>query len=414
MKLRKIGVLVAGGALVASLAACDFTADGHLECHTQADGKVLCAGSGTGTPLAAPTTQPPVTDPPPTTEQPPPSSTPPPPPPVDPNAGKAAATVTAAQTAANKVTVTWATERTDITGWYVSRDGVDTNGSGAWGTELPTATKTQTFDLLRAGGLYNFTLVGHTAAGDLPAITKSVTLTDATPPATDPGTTPTGTSAAERFGWGAPTAAGTDEFNGTSLDLSKWGVPGECWPGNSTVVGGRCASHNAVANGYLRETGTADGKTGYVSSKFGQKYGRWEVRARVTTAAPGGNFHPVLITWPDDDRFPQGGEYDYLEVNSNSTKLESYMHHPTASGVVQDYYSGPNVDLGQWHNYGFEWSPTGLTGYIDGQVWFHNTDPAAQAPNPMHQTIQLDNFVGTSGMATVYFDADWARAYPLR
>lgn len=44
-------------------------------------------------------------------------------------------------------------------------------------------------------------------------------------------------------------------------------------------------------------------------------------------------------------------------------------------------------------------------------MWFHDTDPAAQAPGPMHLCLQLDNFQSTSGMATVHFDVDWARVY---
>lgn len=120
----------------------------------------------------------------------------------------------------------------------------------------------------------------------------------------------------------------------------------------------------------------------------------------------------MLITWPDSDQWPQGGEYDYFEVNVGDQAATAYMHHPTASGVVQDAYHSGALDLSQWHNYGFEWAPGGLTGYIDGQVWFHDTDPGVQAPGPMHQTIQLDNFCGCA-MQQAYFDVDWARVYAM-
>ena len=103
---------------------------------------------------------------------------------------------------------------------------------------------------------------------------------------------------------------------------------------------------------------------------------------------------------------------DYFEVNVGDQAATAYMHHPTASGVVQDAYHSGALDLSQWHNYGFEWSPGGLTGYIDGQVWFHDTDPGVQAPGPMHQTIQLDNFCGCA-MQQAYFDVDWARVYAM-
>jgi beta-glucanase (GH16 family) len=230
-----------------------------------------------------------------------------------------------------------------------------------------------------------------------------------------PTTTPVpaaGDTAAARFNWGTPLPA-SDEFTGTSVDTSKWSLPGECWPANDTVKNGRCASHVTVANGMLTETITADGKTGWVASKLGQRFGRWEVRARVVPqpGTSGAQSHPVLITWPDNNAFPSGGEYDFFEVDSRDTRVTAFLHHPTQSGVVQDQFTSGTVDLTQFHNYGFEWAPSGLTGYIDGQVWFHDTDPKVQAPGPMHLTMQLDNFVGKSGLQPTRFDIDFARIY---
>ena len=230
----------------------------------------------------------------------------------------------------------------------------------------------------------------------------------------DPPPTGDGDTAAGNYNWGTPLPA-SDEFGYTGApDQSKWGIYGGadgCTAGHSGN-GQRCGYTNTVQDGYLRQTGYENGDSAGLASTFGQKYGRWEVRARVQSAGGDGYaYHPVLITWPDSDEWPQGGEYDYFEVNVGDTSATAFMHHPTDSGVVQDEYHSDALDLSQWHNYGFEWAPDGLTGYIDGKPWFHDTDPDVQAPGPMHQTIQLDNFCGCA-MQKAYFDVDWARVYP--
>ncbi|WP_163509783.1 glycoside hydrolase family 16 protein [Fodinicola acaciae] len=238
-----------------------------------------------------------------------------------------------------------------------------------------------------------------------------------TPPTTPPAGD--GDTAAGNFHWGQPLPA-SDEFNYTGLpDSQKWGIYGHggddnCWPGHAGN-GRRCVDANYVNGSFLRQTGKANGDSAGLASNLGQKLGRWEVRARVQAAsgASGHAYHPVLITWPDSDEWPQGGEYDYFEVNVGDQRATAFLHHPTDSGVVQDEYHSGDLDLSQWHNYGFEWAQSGLTGYIDGKVWFHDTDPDVQAPGPMHQTIQLDNFFGAGGMQEAYFDVDWARVYAL-
>jgi beta-glucanase (GH16 family) len=237
-------------------------------------------------------------------------------------------------------------------------------------------------------------LLASVGAGTAPAA--------APPPAGD------GATAAAARGWGTPIAAGSDEFTGTRIDGSKWGVPGECWPANPTVKGGRCASHNSVHDGYFDEHGTRDGKTGYLSSRFGQRYGRWEARMRIVTTASGKAFHPVLLTWPDSEQWPSGGELDYLEINSNSTRAAAFIHH-TDGG--QDACTGPAINFSQWHNYAVEWQPGHIRGFIDGVQWFDSTNPLSQPPGPHHATAQLDNFVGTSGMADVHMQVDFYRAY---
>ena len=417
--LRKVFTLLAAGAVTLSLAACDFSATGKVECHTDASGKYVCTGSSTSTPE----TPPPTSTPPPTTETPPPT-TEEPPPPADPNEGLPAATVnTGAQD--GKVRVFWTTARTDITGWYISRNGTDTNGYGTWGTELPRSTTDVTFNLLRNGTEYTFTLVAHTANGNLPAVSAKATPSGPVtqPPVTDPPPATGTATAAERFGWGNKIATASDEFNYTGAPNSAvWHQAGQCWPGHAGN-GGRCASNSKVDGSKLIQTGEANGDSGWLAARQGQKYGRWEARVRTEALAAnnGRQYHPLLIVWPDSDRWPNDGEYDFFENTAPEQKhVGAFIHYPHPNMPVQQEYAQKNgVDTSEWHNIAFEWTPDHVKGFIDGQEWFSYSGGANGSRSNIqdmpsgHLTIQLDNFYG-SNMQAAKYEVDWVRTYALR
>lgn len=214
-----------------------------------------------------------------------------------------------------------------------------------------------------------------------------------------------------RYGWGVPLPS-SDTFTYTGApNPTKWNQAGECWPGNAGN-GHRCASHTTVGNGFLREIGDAAGNTGWLANTTDQKYGRWEARARMTAtdpAATGNPYHPVLLLWPQSERWPQDGEDDYAETHIGAEGIDAFIHHPTPRGIVQDHYSAP-VDLTNWHNYAIEWQPGHIRGFLDGVQWFDDTDPAAQPPGPMHGTIQLDDSTGGT-QQPAHLDVQWFRIY---
>lgn len=242
----------------------------------------------------------------------------------------------------------------------------------------------------------------------------------------DNGSTPPpqGDTAAGRYGWGTALPA-SDEFNYGSAaapavpDRTKWTIAGDgvglCWPGHNQN-GRRCDANSRVLGGFLRMTGEADGDSGWLASETGQRYGRWEVRARsrATAANNGRQYHPVLITWPDSDEWPAGAEYDYLENDApGEACAEAFLHYPDHQPRVQEHAEKCGVDLKQWHNFGFEWTPQHVRGFIDGVEWFSfGADCVQCAPGPMHQTIQLDNFFGDAMQAAV-LEVDWARVYAI-
>jgi hypothetical protein len=85
------------------------------------------------------------------------------------------------------------------------------------------------------------------------------------------------------------------------------------------------------------------------------------------------------------------------------------MHYPNHQPKVQEGGSRP-LDIQNWHNYAFEWSPSGLRAWVDGEKYFEYTMSSIQAPGPMHFTYQLDNFFG-SNMCPAKMDAQWVRIY---
>lgn len=209
--------------------------------------------------------------------------------------------------------------------------------------------------------------------------------------------------------WGPIKAS--DEFNYTGKpDRNKWSVY------NSKGHAGkglRSPDQWSVANGVATVRGDANGKTGGMSAKFArQKYGKWEARMRVQ-AGHDPQYHPVLILWPDNkaDAYAPGRcwEIDYAEGNNGPGRM-SFFNHFACSGNKQTY-AKKVLDTSQWHNYAVDWSPRGVVGYIDGQVWFVDRNPSHISNVSMHQTVQLDWFPNGGATRPSWMQVDWVRVY---
>jgi beta-glucanase (GH16 family) len=220
-------------------------------------------------------------------------------------------------------------------------------------------------------------------------------------------------TAATALDWGTPLPT-SDEFDYTGVpDPARWQAAGECWPGHDGN-GRRCASLATVVDGQLRLTGLANGDTGWIRNRTDQRYGRWEARMRVTADGRSGKpYRPGLHIWPEADETTQGGSYDFAEGDVGSSRVSAFLHHPRRSSrsrVVQDRY-GTALDMTEWHTYAVEWRRGHIRGYVDGVLWFDDTDRAAQTKQPMHGNVQLDNFFGGSRMQPAHMDVDWYRVY---
>jgi beta-glucanase (GH16 family) len=187
-----------------------------------------------------------------------------------------------------------------------------------------------------------------------------------------------------------------DEFDGTTLDRTKW-VPQRTYTGTADLYA--CfrddPSNVNVANGVLSLTliklaapakcpfGLADTTlmSGGVSTYhlFSQQYGRYEARIKNTASdAPG--LHEAFWMWPDDRdapiNWPTTGEIDVAETYSNHNTYAIPFFHYAADFTGMLFGVNTNACTayrGVWNTYTLEWSPNRLEVFVNGQSCLVNT-----------------------------------------
>ncbi len=216
-------------------------------------------------------------------------------------------------------------------------------------------------------------------------------------------TTGDGAQAATAFGWG-PVLTG-DEFSYTGApDRTKWSVYNSA---GHAGKGLRSPQAWSVANGVATVSGDAAGTTGGMSAKFAeQRFGRWETRMKTNARDP--KYHPVLIL--NNNSAPNCAEIDYAEGSSVTSVMRFFLHYACGGADFQTTAATP-VDGTQWHNYAVEWTPDGISGYVDGVKTFTDTNPAHQPSTVMKQTLQLDWFPDGSATKPSQMQVDWVRVY---
>ena len=208
-----------------------------------------------------------------------------------------------------------------------------------------------------------------------------------------------GVQTALKLGWGAATG---DEFAGGGLGANWTPYDGPGHDGN----GRRTPDAVSVENGNLVIRGDSQGNTGGISWGESQKYGKWEMRAKFP--AGDAQYHPVLLLWPSEVEWPQGGEVDFAETNSAADDVSFFLHYGSSNSQKT---AKKALDITQWHNYAVEWTPDGIRGFVDGVQWFSSTDSSTLPPGPMHATIQLDYFPDGGSPQPSEMQVAWMRQY---
>lgn len=191
-----------------------------------------------------------------------------------------------------------------------------------------------------------------------------------------------------------------EEFDGTSLDPSRWFVQTQFVSG-STHDGFACYIDDPAAvkvgGGYLRLSVRKTNKlrmcqgipkptpyiAGMVSTyqRFSQQYGRFEVRMMSKqTDAPG--LHEAFWLWPDDRYvnidWPLTGEIDVVETYSLYPHLAiPYLHYGAQdnNGGIKGVNTQWTCDAerGVWNIYTLTWDRKAVTIQVNGKTCLINT-----------------------------------------
>lgn len=175
-----------------------------------------------------------------------------------------------------------------------------------------------------------------------------------------------------------------DEFNGTSVDTSKWTFEtgnNNGW-GNSEREYYTSSPNNAYedGNGFLHIVALQQSMDGYSFTSARMKteglyntpvYGRIQWRAKLPT---GYGMWPALWMLGSDFSsvgWPACGEVDVVENPGNPTFNQSSLHYGTSGEVNKTgYYYFPSGDsITNFHTYELDWTASSLQFLVDGNLY---------------------------------------------
>ena len=182
----------------------------------------------------------------------------------------------------------------------------------------------------------------------------------------------------------------SDEFNGDSLDLSKWGFVVDARGGGNQELQYYVTNNVSVRDGHLTIEARKEQYTGpegtreYTSSRIRTKnkgdwlHGRFEFRARMPQ---GKGIWPAIWMMPTDNRYggwPRSGEIDIMEFLGHEPKrVHGTLHYADLSGrhVIngKDFVLPTGSFADDFHLFRLDWGPTGMRWYVDGKSYHTET-----------------------------------------
>ena len=211
--------------------------------------------------------------------------------------------------------------------------------------------------------------------------------------------------------------AWSDEFNGTSIDNTKWsyeiGTGSWGWGNNEQQYYTNSKDNSYVSDGTLKivarkETMYSSNYTSarmITKNKYSFKYGYVEARIALPSSMGIWPAFWMLGTNIDQVGWPACGEIDIMEAVNNNNTVYSTIHYKNATGH-EEYGQNFNVaDRTSFHTYGFEWTETKLSGYVDNIKIFETNNDGYKA-NSFNNELYILLNVAVGGQWPGYNIAD--------
>ncbi len=211
----------------------------------------------------------------------------------------------------------------------------------------------------------------------------------------------------------------SDEFNGTSVDLTKWTFEtgnNNGW-GNGELEYYTARTNNAyVSNGVLHIVAQQESYGGYSFTSARMKtqnhyntpvYGQFEWRARLPS---GVGMWPALWLLGSDYPsvgWPACGEIDVVENNGASpTWVQGSLHWGTSGEVSRTatyYFTSPD-SVTNWHTYDLIWRLGSFQYFVDGNLYQTQTGLTSPFNAPFFFIMNLavgGQYVGSPSVGTI-------------
>ena len=276
---------------------------------------------------------------------------------------------------------------------------------------------------------------GAPTAPGTPSSTPTAAPTATTPTATPTAAPSGGQSGTDPSGQNPATSLSgytlkyVQEFTGSSLP-ANWGeylgVPGGETSSEADWEPGRCAFSGGEA--HFMASGIDSCGMDYQGNP--QEYGAWFARLQAGQEPSGELFSDIFLLWPANNQWPP--EIDVYEDEGNRSRTVATLWNTVGSACgsspsSQCLYQYTQTNGGgdgvantdtEWHTYGVEWTPSGVSWLIDGHVILTAPASAAKSPAqqpalPMSMALQSQNLPGSPGASSTQdtMNVDWVEQF---